>query len=330
MRSKDEKREFCPCSSGNPYVKCCEPFHLGKAPETALQLMRSRYSAYALSVIDYVIETTHPGSPQYSENKSQWAKAISEFCAHTEFRKLEILGSQERGTFGTVTFVAHLFQKGKDVSYTERSYFEKINGRWLYLRGQLAAGTDPNLITTHQLRLLPLAYYGDPILRKKAEPVGAITSDLKALIEEMIETMDACDGLGIAAPQVHHSIRLFVIRQPIVGRDGEIDVGDVVVFINPKISEPSKETWKAQEGCLSIPSIRSDVERANEITVEYLTVDGETIKRKVSGWEARVIMHEFDHIEGVLFIDRLPEAEQKKLEPTLNRMKKRIHHGKEF
>jgi peptide deformylase len=182
-------------------------------------------------------------------------------------------------------------------------------------------------VTTGQLRLLPLAYYGEPILIKQADPINEITDDIKKLIEEMVETMDACDGIGLAAPQIHHSIRLFVIRTPIES-DGKLEAGEVQVFINPKLSLPSEETWKASEGCLSIPTIRALVERPKEITIEYTSIDGSTIKKSVSGWEARVIMHEHDHIEGILFIDRLEETERSKLTPLLQNLEKRIHDGR--
>lgn len=93
---------------------------------------------------------------------------------------------------------------------------------------------------------------------------------------------------------------------------------------------PSTETWKAQEGCLSIPSIHAEVERPREITVKYLDLEGNRIEEKVSGWEARVIMHENDHINGILFIDRLEKETRESLEPFLNSLKGRIHDGTEL
>ena len=143
--------------------------------------------------------------------------------------------------------------------------------------------------------------------------------------------MDACNGIGLAAPQIHHSIRLFVIRAPIVTEKDKFEPGgEVKVFINPKISSPGAETWKASEGCLSIPTIRADVERPKEITVEFTDLEGNTNTEQFSGWEAKVILHENDHINGVLFIDHLDEEERSKLDPFLQNLKKRIHDGTEL
>ena len=318
----------CPCFSMKEYANCCKPFHEGEIPENALQLMRSRYSAYVLNIPDYIVATTHPASPQYLENKFSWKRNISQFSLGSTFHKLEVLDFKEQTNLATVTFTAYLSQDTHDATFTERSYFEKINHRWLYRGGQLAQGHVPNLITTGQLRLLPLAYYGDPILTKKAEPISEITSDIIKLVEEMIETMDACDGIGLAAPQIHHSIRLFVIRTPIEIDQDKFEPGEVKIFINPRLSLPSEETWKAAEGCLSIPTVRALVERPKEVTVEYTSIEGKIVKQRVSGWEARVIMHENDHIEGTLFIDRLDQEEQSKLMPFLQNLERRIHDGK--
>lgn len=310
------------------YDNCCKLFHDGIIPENALLLMRSRYSAYVLDIPDYIIATTHPASPQYSENKFSWKRNISQFSRSSSFHKLEILDFKENKASATVTFTAYLSQESHDATFTERSYFEKINNRWLYRGGQLAQGHAPNLITNGQLRLLPLAYYGDPILRKKAVPINDITADITKLVEEMIETMDACDGIGLAAPQIHHSIRLYVIRTPIEIDENKFEPGEVEVFINPTLSLPSEETWKASEGCLSIPTFRFLVERPKQVTVEYTNLEGKIVKRRVSNWEARVIMHENDHIEGILFIDRLYSEEQSKLKPLLENLEKRIHDGR--
>lgn len=322
-----EERQ-CPCGSGERYSACCEPFHQGKNPETALQLMRSRYAAYALNLPDYILATTHPGSPGYMDDKFSWKRAISNFCRGSTFERLEILDSKEVDSLATVTFTVHLSQQGRDTTFTEKSHFEKRGGRWFYRSGQLAAGRAPNLITTGQLRLLPLAYYGDPILRRKGDPITKITEDVKKLVEEMIETMDACDGMGLAAPQIHHSIRLFVIRTPVELETDQLELGEVKVFINPKVSMPSRETWSTSEGCLSIPGIQGEVERPKEITVEYTQLDGTVVTRKFSGWEARVIMHENDHINGVLFIDRMNAEDRTKITSALRKLEKRLHDGK--
>lgn len=320
--------DLCPCSSGKAYSKCCRPLHKGKLAENALQLMRSRYSAYVLNLPDYIVATTHPANPQYLENKFSWKRNISQFSKKTTFHKLEVLDFKEKGNVASVVFTAFISESGKDATFTERSYFEKKTTLWLYRGGQLTQGHVPNLVTTDQLRLLPLAYFGDPILTRKADPILEITPDLHKLIDEMVETMDACDGIGLAAPQIHHSIRLFIYRTPLLNKDGNLETGEINVVINPLISLSSEETWKASEGCLSIPTIRSEVERPREITIEYTSLEGEKITKCISEWEARVFMHEFDHIEGILFIDRLDQEEKKRLSPILTNLEKRIHDRK--
>ncbi len=315
---------LCPCSSGITYDKCCKRFHQGDLPENALQLMRSRYAAYAMDNPTYIIETTHPASPQYSENKFSWKRNISQLFRSATFNKLDILDFKEQNCIATVTFTAHITQKDHDATFTEKSYFEKIGNRWLYRDGQSTKGYAPHLVTIGELRLLPLAYYEDPILRKKAKTIE-ITEDIKKLVEEMIETMDAYNGVGLAAPQIHHSIRLFIIRLPIEVEEDKFELGQVKVFINPTLSSPSEETWTTSEACLSIPTIHANVERPKEITVEYTNLEGITVKERFSGWQARVIMHENDHIDGVLFIDHLRKEEREKLESFLQNLKKRIH-----
>lgn len=320
----------CPCCSGKTYEQCCLPFHQGEQPKSALELMRARYSAYVLNLPDYLMDTTHPGSPQYSDNRFLWRKNLSAFSQHSSFLQLKVLDFKEKETLATVTFTAYISQNDEDATFTEKSYFEKINNRWLYRGGQLAEGHAPNLVTTGQLRLLPLAYYGEHVLRRKADFVSQVTNDIKTLVDDMIETMEACDGIGLAAPQVHHSIRLFIIRVPIKTGEETYDMGGIKVFINPVLSEPSNETWKMTEGCLSIPTIRAEVERPKKVTVEYTTLEGKMLKEEVSDLEARVIMHENDHIDGILFIDRLDKTEQKKIKPLIESLEKRIHDGKAF
>lgn len=323
-------KSFCPCSSGIFYDDCCRRFHEGDLPENALQLMRSRFSAFAYDKPKYIIETTHPASSQYHNNKFSWERNISKFSKSSTFNKLDILDFKENNLLATVTFTAYMTQNDREVTFTEKSYFEKVNGRWYYLTGQLAQGYAPHLVTHGQLKLLSLAYYGDPILRKQTAFVNEMTPEIKKLVDEMIETMDAYDGIGLAAPQVHHSLKLFIIRVPIETEKDKVEFGAVHVFINPVISLPSKETWITSEGCLSIPTIHIDVERPHEITVDYTNFEGLRINQRFSGLLARMIMHENDHINGVLMIDHLGEEERKKLEPLLQKLENRIHHHPEI
>lgn len=120
----------CPCSSGLNYSECCKPYHDGvKLPPTALALMRSRYSAYALGKSRYIIETTHPQSPYFESNQKKWEEGILQFCKTTQFLKLEIVDSGE----DWVHFIAHLKQ-AENFPLEEKSHFQKINGKWLYVK----------------------------------------------------------------------------------------------------------------------------------------------------------------------------------------------------
>lgn len=126
----------CPCHSGKPYTDCCKSFHDGSLPDTALKLMRSRYAAYALNLPAYIMHTTHPLSPHFSKDAPLWLRHISDFSLHTQFNGLDILDFKESGNKAIVVFTAHLMQGGKDVSFTEKSIFEKVDGKWLYHSGE--------------------------------------------------------------------------------------------------------------------------------------------------------------------------------------------------
>lgn len=126
----------CPCHSHLPYKKCCERFHLGVFPEHAIDLMRSRYSAYALSLVNYIIATTHRDSPHYHHNRSLWKKEILAFCKQTLFENLEILYAEEEGNFAIVCFTATLKSGTNDMSFTEKSSFKKEGKKWFYLKGE--------------------------------------------------------------------------------------------------------------------------------------------------------------------------------------------------
>ncbi len=130
--------KICPCGSMQAYKTCCAPFHKGVLPKTALELMRSRYSAYALHLPDYIIETTHLDSPFFLKDPLIWRREITEFCLHTRFEKLEILHTEEKEDKGTVIFRAHLFQGDNNVSFQEDSSFLKVNGKWLYFKGSVS------------------------------------------------------------------------------------------------------------------------------------------------------------------------------------------------
>lgn len=171
--------------------------------------------------------------------------------------------------------------------------------------------------------ILKLAYYGNPVLRKKANPIETITPQVKKLIDDMIETMESQRGLGLAAPQVHHPLALFIVSIPQEDEEKNILPGRLLVFVNPKIVSYSEESWVHNEGCLSIPKVYEDVERPLTITVEALDREGKPFSEVFTGWEARAILHENDHINGVLFIDRVKGNKRKQLDPLLRDIKKR-------
>jgi len=126
----------CPCHSGLDYEECCQSYHLKKSlPESALQLMRSRYSAYAKHLPDYIMDTTHPENPFYTKDKSLWKETILDFVRHTHFESLKILEFLEGEKEAFVTFLAHMKQNGKDAFLQEKSHFVKEGDRWLYYSG---------------------------------------------------------------------------------------------------------------------------------------------------------------------------------------------------
>lgn len=171
--------------------------------------------------------------------------------------------------------------------------------------------------------ILPLIYYGNPILRKKAVIVEEITDEIRALVVNMVETMDHSKGVGIAANQVGSLFKIFIIRSTIVAADGSFELGPFDVFINPILSSPSERTQKFSEGCLSIPGLHIDVERPFSIHIEANDLEGKKTSKTVEGFEAVEIMHENDHLNGVLFVDRIPDFKKKEIEPILREVKKK-------
>lgn len=175
---------------------------------------------------------------------------------------------------------------------------------------------------------LPLAYYGDPILRKKCALVEEINDEIKQLIKDMEETMFAHDGAGLAAPQVHLPLALFITNIPKQVGPEEWIPGTTRVFINPKILEYSQEEWLRGEGCLSIPDVFGTVCRPMHIKVEATDLEGNRFIEEFSELPARAIMHENDHINGVLFIDRVRGKERREIEPELKAVKKKYFDKK--
>lgn len=170
---------------------------------------------------------------------------------------------------------------------------------------------------------LPLAYYDHPILRVKGKPIEAITDEIRELVDNMVETMIEHNGFGLAAPQVHLSLNLFIMSIPKEQPDGKWLPGQLQIFINPKIISVSQETNMRSEGCLSIPSLHAEVTRPNSVTIESTKLDGKRVTEEFHDLEARCVLHENDHINGVLFIDRILGKARIKIEPHLRRIKKK-------
>jgi peptide deformylase len=179
--------------------------------------------------------------------------------------------------------------------------------------------------------ILPIVAYGHPVLRSAATEIDASYAGLPKLIEDMWETMYASNGVGLAAPQVNKGIRLFVMdsAQIFANKDDNEDEikypdapGIKQLFINPKMVELHGADWAYNEGCLSIPKIREDIRRAEEVTLEYQDADFNKHIQTFKGITARIILHEYDHIEGKLFIDYLSPLKKRLLRRKLDDISK--------
>ncbi len=175
---------------------------------------------------------------------------------------------------------------------------------------------------------LPVVAYGMPVLRKKGKAIDKDYPALQKLIDDMFETMYASEGVGLAAPQIDKSIRLFVVdAEPFGNLEGVSEqekeqLKGKRVFINAKILEETGKEWSFTEGCLSIPGINEDVKRKEKITIEYYDRDFNKHTEEIDGLLARVIQHEYDHIEGILFTDRLSPIKKRLLKRKLENISK--------
>jgi len=170
--------------------------------------------------------------------------------------------------------------------------------------------------------ILPIYIYGNTVLRKKCEDIDPNYKNLNILIKDMFETMHNANGIGLAAPQVGFSINLFVIDLNPLSEDNPKLKGLKKVFINPKIINEYGDNWEYDEGCLSIPDLNDIVIRKKNIEIEYMDEKFNLIKEKISGMEARVIQHEYDHLKGVLFTDHLSAKRKNIINRKLNTIKK--------
>jgi peptide deformylase len=173
--------------------------------------------------------------------------------------------------------------------------------------------------------IYPIVAYGDPVLKKVAQPIDKNSSlDIKKLAEDMFETMYQAKGVGLAAPQIGMSIRMFVIDAEALDDEDEKLKGMKKVFINAQMLEETGEEWAFEEGCLSIPGIRGDVERKDKITIRYNDLDWNEHTETYEGLAARVIQHEYDHIEGKLFIEYLAPVKKQVIKNKLTGIAKGI------
>jgi peptide deformylase len=177
--------------------------------------------------------------------------------------------------------------------------------------------------------IYPIVVYGSPVLRTVAKEINADYPNLRQFLDDLFETMYKADGMGLAAPQVGKSIRVFVVDGTSL-EDDEPSMKDFKkTFINPKILELEGESLVMNEGCLSLPKLREDVNRYNKVKIRYYDENFNFFEEEFEGLKARVIQHEYDHLEGVLFIDKIPPLRRKLLKGKLNditRLKVDVHY----
>ncbi len=177
--------------------------------------------------------------------------------------------------------------------------------------------------------IYPIVAYGDPVLRKETKDIDKNYPKLETLLADMFETMYAAYGIGLAAPQIGLPIRLFIVDASPFGDDEDLSEEERQflasfkrVFINAKIVEETGNEWAFNEGCLSIPDVREDVFRQETLTIEYLDENFKKHSETVSGIAARIIQHEYDHIEGILFTDRLSPLKKRLIKKRLDNISK--------
>lgn len=168
--------------------------------------------------------------------------------------------------------------------------------------------------------IYPIVAYGDPVLKKRARDIEKDELDIKQLVSDMYETMYQAKGVGLAGPQIGKNLRIFIIDgEPMEEEETE---GFKQVFINPEIEEEFGDDWAFEEGCLSIPNIRENVDRPEKLKIKYFDEDWNHHEEEFEGLKARIIQHEYDHIEGVLFTDHLSGFKKRILKGKLNNISK--------
>tara|TARA_R110002020_G_scaffold16085_1_gene56952 strand:- start:524 stop:1111 length:588 start_codon:yes stop_codon:yes gene_type:complete len=172
--------------------------------------------------------------------------------------------------------------------------------------------------------ILPIVAYGDPVLRKKAAPIAKDFPELDTLVANMFDTMYGASGVGLAAPQIGKAIRLFVVDATPFADDEDLSEEEQTrlktfkkAFINPEILEETGDEWAFNEGCLSIPGVNEDVFRCPNIKIKYQDLEFNEHFEEFDGLLARVIQHEYDHIEGILFTDKLSSLKKRIIKSKL-------------
>lgn len=171
--------------------------------------------------------------------------------------------------------------------------------------------------------IYPITAYGDPVLHAKTKDILPESADLKKLVADMYDTMYHAHGVGLAAPQISKGLRLFVIDSaPFEEDEDKKKLAVKQAFINPQILEENGEEWAFEEGCLSIPGIREDVIRPENVIIRYYDEDWNQHEKTFDGMVARIIQHEYDHIEGVLFTDHLSGLRKRLIKSRLTKISK--------
>ncbi|WP_200975828.1 peptide deformylase [Echinicola sp. 20G] len=164
--------------------------------------------------------------------------------------------------------------------------------------------------------IYPIVAYGNPILKREAEEINE-GEDINGLISDMYDTMDHASGVGLAAPQINKGIRLFVIDSTLMLDEDSEEKGIRRAFINPIILDEYGDDYGFEEGCLSIPDVRAEVIRPEKLTIEYFDENWNLKEEEFSGMTARVIQHEYDHLEGILFVDYLKGLKKRMVKSKL-------------
>jgi peptide deformylase len=170
--------------------------------------------------------------------------------------------------------------------------------------------------------ILPIYLYGNPVLRKKSVDIDKDYPNLDELIDNMFETMYKADGVGLAAPQIGKNINLITIDANVLAKDEPELEGFKRVFINPKITFNTEDTIAIEEGCLSVPGINESVNRIDNLTIEYFDKDFNKITENLKGYPAIIIQHEYDHLNGIMFVDKISPIKKRFVKTKLNNITK--------